>query len=215
MIVLKESKVEKFLKNVRKTRDELDFFLISSELSTDGTFKTLESLPDLVPEYNIMLEYIDGSDKKARKKYIDYITSNEEVYVQVISMLMSISLDRIPIIIVSDVEYELGYINDLIEFISDKYKVDYYNYKNAKKFISNNKLKIDVSLGDTESFKKDLKSHKHLLEPQNMVDILNNMSKKELRKYIEKKYNMNKKKFKKEFGTDPKKKKLIKFILKS
>lgn len=220
LCLLKESKIESVLSEIMKSRDELEFFIVSHDLDSDNTFPTLHSAHVLVPPQYVIEEYIGGSSKKAKKKYAEYIMDNEEVFVVAMNIATSISLGKRAFILVSDIEYDLGYAQDLISIISSRYGIATYNHKTIKDIISSKgKLKLKDNPFSEDGYaklKKDLKDYKHLFFDEGKVEeTVKDMSKKELKRYILEKLKMSKEKFENKFGKEPDKKKMVKYILKN
>lgn len=193
------------------------FHLISTDIVTDSTYPMLDVDEPLIPHEMILLEYISSSPDEAFKKYKKYLKSEDYCRLSILGLIMDLDSNKLPILITGDEEMEVGFPQDLLKIIRKRYNVDIKilkSEKDTKHVIKSLESDLTKSF-DKVKYLEDLNEDKDTLifkRPEDLIDFLEEKSKKELVKLL--KPHLSKKEKKDIITEDYSKKKLIKLYLK-
>lgn len=127
-----------FLKGKKLNKVHKIILSVDMEDVKEGDFVT--QMKSLLPDAELMHSYYNDeiSEKKYRKKYIEYLES-EEVYPSVLILLMIYKQEKKLAIVCSQQERQFKYIEYFLDYIHDKFDVPIMTYLKwkAKKFVDN------------------------------------------------------------------------------
>ena len=136
-------------------------FIISEDVSAEKKKDIV--LKSFIPETNLYNMYLNGqiSEKKFAKKYIKTIEASDDAYSIVLMILSTVLQKKNVLFVCSKDEMDMGYMQILLQYISDRFGVKIASYK---KWSDKKKLDTKISKDfNGEVFLEELDNYKEFL----------------------------------------------------
>lgn len=119
----------------KKSFKKIPKIIISEELKNVKEDQYITIYNQFLPKQKLFNDFVNGDIgyKEYRKKYIKNIEKNEELYASLVLLLMVYEKKKDILLVATNTELELGYIQFLSKYIIDKFGVTVVSYKNWKK----------------------------------------------------------------------------------
>lgn len=119
----------------KKSFKKVPKIIISEELKNVKEDQYITIYNQFLPKEKLFNDFVNGDIgyKEYRKKYIKNIEKNDELYASLVLLLMVYEKKKDIILVATDTELELGYIQFLAKYLIEKYGVEALTYKDWKK----------------------------------------------------------------------------------
>lgn len=108
--------------------------LVSEDIKTKQKYKSVTSLPKLIPATSVISKLVsDCDDKEYYKRYYSQLSQKECDMLITIIVKLALVDDVDVILMCSETESEYGYLEGICNYIEEFYLVDTYSYKKYKK----------------------------------------------------------------------------------
>ena len=144
----------------KKVFKKIQKIIVSEDLK-EVRGKTINQCYYLLPPSDLQDSFYDNdiSLKSYKNKYQKYLRKEDEIYANLIVMMMMYNKYQDIILVCSTRETEYLYINFLCSVLEDDFGIEYCSYKKWKK-----KEEFGNCVMNIKSLKKAIKEYKHILE---------------------------------------------------
>lgn len=188
---------DEFLEKFIYQEDLMDYqyLLLSTDIQTTKEFTNVMEFPRLIPDGFILEYFMSKEMKQYKHEYYNFLM-RDEIRAFITVMMKSVIDNGFKLVLLcSEEENEYKFIKMIRKFIEQEYNFPTYNYKKYCKARKDDNFK---EIKDLEGIKKQIKKEIERIEKlkinvgeEDKVDkamkALDKMSKKELKKFCEKK----------------------------
>ena len=118
----------------KKKLDKIYKIVISSKIKVDDEEPKIIALKQLMTPMKLMHDFYNDilSYKKYKKKYFEYLES-EQIYTTILTMLLTYKQHKKLCFVCTEEEKQFKYMQMLLEYLNDKFKVKSMTYEKYKK----------------------------------------------------------------------------------
>lgn len=132
---IKQSKIDKV--------DPVFFTIVKVSMEKENENET--SLPYIIPPMSIFIPRKQGNISKGKflKKYVKYLDENKSAEFAIFNIVKALKNKVSICFTCTDEEFKMGYVQKLAEYLSERFGVSVYEYKEAKEILETELSALD------------------------------------------------------------------------